>query len=131
MAGTAALEIIVPREAALIKELKANRAILASEAEKLVVEFLLSKVLLSWPGTGTKTAANMLLAIGDGPCFKDAARLAALTGITRTSSYSRNSVHGQIHRRPGNQELKNALFKDSWLNSCPETLPARIDRREE
>lgn len=55
--GADAVELIIPRVAAQIKELKHQRNIIAKEVEKLVDDYPLSTVLTSMPGVGVKTAA--------------------------------------------------------------------------
>ncbi|MGP5724370.1 IS110 family transposase [Arthrobacter rhombi] len=130
VAGTAAVEIIIPRVAAQIKELKTQRAILATEVEKLVDDFPLSTVLISMPGVGIKTAAAVLLAIGDGHGFRDAAHLAAYAGIAPTSRYSGTSIHGEHPSRSGNKALKNALFRSAWVASCHDPISMAYYQRK-
>lgn len=67
--GTEAVELVIPRVAAQIRELKHQRAIVAEEVEKLLDDFPLFTVLTSMPGVGIKTAATMLLTIGDARTF--------------------------------------------------------------
>ena len=69
VAGTEAVELVIPRVAAQIKELKHQRTIVADEVEKLLDDFPLSRVLMSMPGVGIKTAATILLTIGDASSF--------------------------------------------------------------
>jgi hypothetical protein len=66
VAGTEAVELVIPSVAAQIRELKHQRALVAEEVEKLLEDFPLSAVLMSMPGVGIKTAATILLVIGDG-----------------------------------------------------------------
>lgn len=53
------------------------RTIVADEVEKLLDDSPLSRVLMSIPGVGIKTAATILLTIGDAGSFKTAGHLAA------------------------------------------------------
>ena len=53
--GTEAVELVIPRVAAQIKELKRQRAIVAEEVEKLLDDFPLSQVLMWMPRVGIKT----------------------------------------------------------------------------
>lgn len=128
--GTKAVETVVPRIAAQIKELKHQRAFLATEVEKLVDDFPLSQVLISMPGVGIKTTATILLSIGDGSTFKDAAHLAAYAGIAPTSRYSGTSIHGEHPSRSGNKALKNALFRSAWVASCHDPLSMAYYQRK-
>jgi hypothetical protein len=56
--GTEAVELVIPRVAAQIKELKHQRAIVAEEVEKLLDDFPLSQVLMSMPGVASRNACN-------------------------------------------------------------------------
>ena len=51
VAGTEAVELVIPRVAAQIKELKHQRTIVADEVEKLLDDFPLSRVLMSIAGS--------------------------------------------------------------------------------
>ena len=62
------------------------------------------------PGVGIKTAAQILLAIGDGSDFDNAGHLAAYAGITPVTRQSGSSIRGEFPARSGNKRLKNALF---------------------
>src|SRR5699024_10712473 len=59
--GAATGELVIPRVAAQIKELKAQRALVAAEVEEMVDAHPLTQVLISMPGVGIKTAATILL----------------------------------------------------------------------
>ena len=122
VAGTEAVELVIPRVAAQIKELKHQRTIVAEEVEKLLDDFPLSKVLMSMPGVGIKTAATILLAIGDGSSFRTSGHLAAYAGIAPVTRRSGTSIRGEFPARSGNKELKNALFRSAWIASCHDPL---------
>jgi transposase len=93
VAGTEAVELVIPRVAAQIKELKHQRTIVAEEeVEKLLDDFPFSKVLMSMPGVGIKTAATILLAIGDGSSFRTSGHLAAYAGIAPVTRRSGTSI---------------------------------------
>lgn len=79
--GTEAVELVIPRVAAQIRELKHQRSIVAEEVEKLLDDFPLSEVLMSMPGVGIQTAATILLTIGDAGAFASPGHLAAYAGI--------------------------------------------------
>lgn len=121
-AGTEAVELVIPRVAAQIKELKHQRTIVAEEVEKLLDDFPLSKVLISMPGVGIKTAATIRLAIGDGSSFRTSGHLAAYAGIAPVTRRSGTSIRGEFPARSGNKELKNALFRSAWIASCHDPL---------
>jgi transposase len=116
--GTEAVELVIPRVAAQIKELKHQRAIVAEEVEKLLDDFPLSQVLMSMPGVGIKTAAMILLTIGDAGTFTSPGHLAAYAGIAPVTRRSGTSIRGEFPARSGNKQLKNALFRSAWIASC-------------
>lgn len=120
--GTDAVELVIPRVAAQIKELKHQRAIVAAEVEKLLDDFPLSNVLMSMPGVGIKTAATILLTIGDASTFTTAGNLAAYAGITPVTRRSGTSIRGEYPARSGDKQLKNALFRSAWIASCHDPL---------
>lgn len=70
---------------------------------------------MSMPGIGIKTAAQILLNIGDGTA-----------PVTRRSG---TSIRGEFPARSGNKRLKNALFYSGWVasNNDP-TSRAHYDR---
>jgi transposase len=80
---------------------------------------------MSMPGVGIKTAANILLAVGDCSDFPDAAHLAAYAGIAPVTRRSGTSIRGEFPARSGNKRLKNALFRSAWVASnCHEASRA-------
>lgn len=115
--GTAAVETVVPRLAEQIKNLHTQRTELAAEVERLLDDFPLRDVLTSMPGVGIKTAATILLAIGDGTAFPTAGHLAAYAGIAPVTRRSGKSIRGEHPSRSGNKQLKNALFRSAWVAS--------------
>ena len=128
--GTEAIETIIARVAASIKSLKSERAQLANEVERLLEHFPLRAVLISMPGVGAKTAATILLAIGDGSAFPTAAHLAAYAGIAPVTRRSGKSIRGEHPARSGNKQLKNALFRSAWVAShCDPDSAAYYQRK--
>ncbi|WP_297742656.1 IS110 family transposase [uncultured Tessaracoccus sp.] len=115
--ATRAVESIIPRIAAQVVELKTQRATVAQEVEAMLADFPLSKVLMSMPTIGIKTAAQILLAIGDGSSFATASHLAAYAGIAPITRRSGSSIRGEYPSRAGNKRLKNALFYSAWIAS--------------
>jgi transposase len=128
--GTDAVETVIPRVAASIKALKTQRAELAVEVERLLDDFPLRDVLISMPGVGTKTAATILLAIGDATAFPTASHLAAYAGIAPVTRRSGKSIRGEHPARSGNKQLKNALFRSAWVAStCDPDSAAYYQRK--
>lgn len=116
--GAATVELIIPRVAAQIKELKAQRALVATEVEAMVDAHPLTQVLISLPGVGIKTAATILLNAGDFSSFPTPGHLAAYAGIAPVTRRSGTSIRGEFPARSGNKQLKNALFRSAWVASC-------------
>ena len=128
--ATAAVELVTPRVAGQVKELKAQRATVAHEVEAMLEDFPLASVLMSMPGIGIKTAAQILLAIGDGTGFETAGHLAAYAGIAPITRRSGTSIRGEFPARSGNKRLKNALFYSAWIASNRDPISkAYYDRK--
>ena len=70
----------------------------------------LARVLTSMPGIGVRTAARILLEIGDASAFKTSAHLAAYAGIAPVTRRSGTSIRGEHPARTGNRKLKRAFF---------------------
>ena len=115
--ATAAVELVIPRVAGQLTELKAQRATVAREVEAMLEDFPLASVLMSMPGIGIKTAAQILMAVGDGTGFETPGHLAAYAGIAPVSRRSGTSIRGEFPARSGNKRLKNALFYSAWVAS--------------
>lgn len=115
--ATAAVELVIPRVAGQVKELKEQRATVAREVETMLENFPLDSVLMSMPGIGIKTAAQILLNIGDGSAFETPGHLAAYAGIAPVTRRSGTSIRGEFPARSGNKRLKNALFHSAWVAS--------------
>ncbi|AXR74011.1 IS110 family transposase [Auritidibacter sp. NML130574] len=128
--GATTVELIIPRVAAQIKELKAQRALVATEAEAMVDTHPLTQVLISMPGVGIKTAATILLTAGDFSSFPTPGHLAAYAGIAPVTRRSGTSIRGEFPVRSGNKQLKNALFRSAWVASCHDPVSkAYYDRK--
>lgn len=82
------------------------------------------------PGVGVKTAATILLTIGDGSGFASAGHLAAYAGIAPVTRRSGKSIRGEHPARPGNKHLKNALFRSAFVASnCDPELAEYYQRK--
>ncbi|MGO1561958.1 Mobile element protein [Actinomycetales bacterium JB111] len=128
--ATTAVELVLPRVAGQVKELKHQRATVAGEVEAMLEDFPLASVLMSMPGIGIKTAASILLAIGDGTAFATAGHLAAYAGIAPVTRRSGTSIRGEFPARSGNKRLKNALFYSAWIATrCDPVSKAYFDRK--
>lgn len=112
--GSDAAELVIPQLAANIKALKEQRDTIAKQVEGMLDDFPLCEVLMSMPGVGIKTAAQILLAIGDGSDFDSAGHLAAYAGIAPVTRRSGSSIRGEFPAQSGNKRLKNALFYSAF-----------------
>ena len=91
----------------------------------------LSPVLTSMPGVGVRTAAVLLVTVGDGTSFPTAAHLASYAGLAPTTKSSGTSIHGEHAPRGGNRQLKRAMFLSAF--ACMNADPASrtyYDRNE-
>lgn len=82
----------------------------------------LSPVLTSMPGVGVRTAAVLLITVGDGTNFPTAAHLASYAGLAPTTKQSGTSIHGEHAPRGGNRQLKRAMFLSAF--ACMNADPA-------
>lgn len=108
--GTAAAEAVLPRLAQSLRDVQARRAELAKEVEKILDDHPLAGVLISMPGIGIRTAARILLEVGDGSAFPTPGHLAAYAGIAPVTRRSGTSIRGEHPSRGGNKQLKRAFF---------------------
>ena len=84
---------------------------------------------MSMPGIGIKTAAQILLAIGDGTAFETAGHLAAYAGIAPVTRRSGTSIRGEHAPRGGNKRLKRALFLSAFASLHHGPSRAYYDRK--
>ncbi|MEU4745196.1 IS110 family transposase, partial [Actinosynnema sp. NPDC023658] len=75
--GTTAADTVLPRLADSLKTVRLQRKQVATEVEGLLDAHPLAGVLTSRPGIGVRTAARILLEIGDATGFKTSGHLAA------------------------------------------------------
>jgi transposase len=62
------------------------------------------------PGIGVRTAARILVEVGDASSFPTAGHLASYAGLAPVTRRSGTSIKGEHPARGGNKRLKNALF---------------------
>lgn len=114
VAGTAAAEQVLPRLAASLHATLDQRAALAEQIDKAVDAHPLARVLTSMPGVGVRTAARILLDVGDASTFPTAGHLAAYAGLAPVTRHSGTSIRGEFPARSGNKHLKRALFLSAF-----------------
>ncbi|MBP2180087.1 IS110 family transposase [Saccharothrix sp. AJ9571] len=108
--GTTAADTVLPRLADSLKTVLQQRTQLATEVEEILDAHPLAGVLTSMPGIGVRTAARILLEIGDASNFASSAHLAAYAGIAPVTRASGTSIKGEHPARTGNRKLKRAFF---------------------
>ena len=112
--GTAAAETILPKLAATLATVLDQRAEIAAQVEQVLDAHPLAEVLTSMPGVGVRTAARILLDVGDGSSFRTAGHLAAYAGLAPVTRRSGTSIRGEFPARSGNKHLKRALFLSAF-----------------
>ncbi|MFK0247123.1 IS110 family transposase [Amycolatopsis azurea] len=131
VAGTAAADKILPRLADSLKTVLQQRKAVAAEAEKILDAHPLAQVLTSMPGIGVRTAARILLEIGDASGFKSSGHLAAYAGIAPVTHRSGTSIKGEHPARTGNRRLKRAFFLAAFAALSDPTSRAYYQRKRD
>lgn len=129
IAGTSAVEAILPSMATALAGLIDARAAVAKDVERALDAHPLAKVLTSMPGVGVGTAAVILVEIGDGSSFPTAAHLASYAGLAPVTRRSGSSIKGEHPNRAGNKRLKNALFQSAFAALRDPASRAYYDRK--
>ena len=93
--GTTAADTVLPKLADTLKETLQQRKSIADQIEEMLDAHPLSVVLTSMPGIGVRTAARILLEVGDGSAFATAGHLAAYAGIAPVTHRSGTSIRGE------------------------------------
>jgi transposase len=112
--GTGTLDVIVPSLAKSLAAVHEQRRALEAQIQALLEADPLSKVLTSLPGVGVRTAAVLLVTVGDGSSFPSAAHLASYAGLAPATKSSGTSIHGEHAPRSGNRQLKRAMFLSAF-----------------
>ncbi|MBV9845895.1 MAG: IS110 family transposase [Kutzneria sp.] len=127
--GTAAADTVLPRLADSLKTILQQRKQVAAEVEEILDAHPLAGVLISMPGIGVRTAARILLEIGDASAFKSSGHLAAYAGIAPVTRSSGTSIKGEHPARTGNRKLKRAFFLAAFAALADPTSRAYYDRK--
>jgi len=112
--GTAAAETVLPKLATTLAALLDQRTEIATQVEQVLDAHPLAEVLTSMPGVGVRTAARILLDVGDGRAFPTAGHLASYAGLAPVTRRSGTSIRGEHPARGGNKHLKRALFLSAF-----------------
>lgn len=127
--GTRAAELVLPQLAVQLQGLLAQRAEAAKRVEEALEAHPLSQLLMSMPGVGIRTAARLLLDIGDGTAFPTAGHLAAYAGLAPVTRRSGSSIRGEHPSRGGNKHLKRTLFLSAFAALHDPDSRAYYDRK--
>jgi len=112
--GTGTLDVVIPSLARSLAAIHDQRRALEAQISELLEAHPLSQVLTSMPGVAVRTAATLLVTIGDATDFPTAAHLASYAGLAPTTKSSGTSIHGEHAPRGGNRQLKRAMFLSAF-----------------
>ncbi|WP_274918800.1 IS110 family transposase [Streptomyces sp. WZ-12] len=112
--GTGTLDIVIPSLARSLGAVHEQRRATEAQISTLLEQHPLSKVLTSMPGVAVRTAATLLVTVGDGTSFPTSAHLASYAGLAPTTKSSGTSIHGEHAPRGGNRVLKRAMFLSAF-----------------
>jgi transposase len=127
--GTAAAEKVLPRLADSLRDLLRQRDQVAAEVEGMLDDHPLAEVLTSMPGIGVRTAARILLDVGDGTAFPTSGHLAAYAGLAPVTRRSGTSIRGEHPPKGGNKQLKRAFFLSAFASLAHPPSRAYYDRK--
>ncbi len=127
--GTKAAEAVLPRLADTLAQVLAQRRDLATEVEEILDAHPLAQVLTSMPGVGVRTAARILLEVGDATSFPTPGHLAAYAGLAPVTRRSGSSIRGEHPPRGGNKQLKRAFFLSAFAALHDPASRAYYDRK--
>ncbi|MGK5682411.1 IS110 family transposase [Actinoplanes sp. URMC 104] len=127
--GATAAEKILPRLADSLREVLLQRDQVGAEVEGMLDAHPLAEVLTSMPGIGVRTAARILLEVGDGTAFKTPGHLAAYAGLAPITRRSGTSIRGEHPPRGGNKQLKRAFFLAAFASLAHPLSRAYYDRK--
>ncbi len=129
VAGTAAAETVLPRLARSLHDVLQQRQQVAAEVDGILDAHPLAGVLTSMPGVGVRTAARILLEVGDGTGFASSGHLAAYAGLAPVTRRSGTSIRGEHPPRGGNKQLKRAFFLAAFAALADPVSRAYYDRK--
>ncbi|MGC5055105.1 IS110 family transposase [Micromonospora sp. DT48] len=127
--GTTAAETVLPRLADNLRDLLRQRDQVAEQVEGMLDAHPLAPVLTSMPGIGVRTAARILLEVGDGSSFPTSGHLAAYAGLAPVTRRSGTSIRGEHPPKGGNKQLKRAFFLSAFAALADPLSRAYYDRK--
>jgi transposase len=107
--GTGTLDLVIPSLARSLAAVHEQRRALEAQIGQLLEAHPLSAVLTSIPGGAVRTAATLLITVGDGTSFPTAAHLTSYASLAPATKSSGTSIHGEHAPRGGNRQLKRAM----------------------
>ncbi len=81
------------------------------------------------PGIGVRTAARILLEVGDGTAFPTSGHLAAYAGLAPVTRRSGSGIRGEHPPCGGNKQLKRAFFLAAFAALANPVSRAYYDRK--
>ena len=127
--GTSAAETVLPHLARSLTSVQDQRKQVAAQVEEILDALPLARVLISMPGFGIRTAARVLLEIGDIAAFPTPGHLAAYAGLAPVTRRSGSSIHGEHPPKGGNKALKRAMFLAAFASLSNPPSRAYYDRK--
>lgn len=127
--GTDAAALIVPSLATSLTAVLDQRRRLATRVEELLETHPLSRVLTSMPGIGVRTAARILIDVGDGSSFATAGHLAACAGLAPATRRSGSSIRSGHPAWRGNKQLKRAFYLAAFASLSQPGSRAYYDKK--
>jgi transposase len=127
--GSAAAETVLPKLADSLRTVLTQRAELAVQVEERLDAHPLAQVLTSMPGIGVRTAARILLEVGDASAFPTSGHLASYAGLAPVTRRSGSSIRGEHPPKGGNKNLKRAFFLAAFASLADPASRAYYDRK--
>jgi transposase len=112
-----------------LRELLEQRDEVAGQVEGMLDAHPLSPVLISMPGVGVRTAARILLEVGDVASFPTSGHLAAYAGLAPVTRRSGTSIRGEHPPKGGNKQLKRAFFLSAFAALSDPASRTYYDRK--
>ena len=127
--GTTAAATVLPRLAQSLRSVHEQRGQVAAQVEEILDALPLARVLTSMPGVGVRTAARILLEIGDISAFATPGHLAAYAGLAPVTRRSGSSIKGEHPPKGGNKNLKRAMFLSAFASLSDPVSRAYYDKK--
>lgn len=93
-----------------------HRKEIEAQVLELIQDIPQTEILLSMPGIGPRSTAQILMTVGDMSDFPDAAHLASYAGLSPRTNQSTTSIMSNSPNQADNKKLKNALWQSSFAS---------------